>query len=311
MQAEQLAAVVASYPGTLPGPADRIAYDVGGSVFVEKQGIDRLLAVSGQEYLHVEVDGEPLNETRERRQKVGVDRVLELIDQQDTPLNARKEQPDLEHSAHAFPERCEIRYAREVAMIYENAVEPVGEFDVMEPRIDVLSDEVDDLPLRSGRQALLVAVSQHLGTVGPERAGEGGAAQPMPPLEAGPPPTISEEGDVRTLRPPAVVGRDDESGQEISLISKVVTRLIEDIGLEGRTVVSDLVEVPGEPDDGRKLLHQPRRVGIPFHSTAPADDVEQRLLIALVRQQIDRFEQRGLARVVYANDEIDSSGTIE
>lgn len=196
-------------------------------------------------------------------------------------------------------------------MAYEETVEPVGEFNVMEPRIDVFSDEVDDLLLRSGRQALLVAVSQHVGAVGPERAGEGRAAQPMPPLEAGPPPTISEERDVRTLRSPAVFGRDDESGQEISLISKVVSRLIEDIGLEGGTVVRDLVEVPGEPDDRRKLLHEPRRVGIPIHSTAPADDVEQRLFIALMRQQIDRFEQRGLARVVHADDKVDISRGIE
>ena len=96
MQLEKPLSVIAPDLCTAVRAADRIANHVVGSVSVEDQRVNRFLAVGRQEDLHVEIDCELLHETRKLDEKLGVHRILELVDQQHAAADTSEEEPNLE-----------------------------------------------------------------------------------------------------------------------------------------------------------------------------------------------------------------------
>ena len=84
-----------------------------------------------------------------------------------------------------------------------------------------------------------------------------------------------------------------------------------DIHFECRGVAWDPIEASGDSDHPRKLVDEPQRFRLVFHSTPPTDGIQQCLLVGLMRKQVDRFEERSLPRVVDSGDDIYSTGVLE
>ena len=135
-------------------------------------------------------------------------------------------------------------------------------------------DEVDHLRLRACLQRCLVRFGKRIRAIDPERAGERGAAQPVPTLEAGPPGPIRKQRHIRALGMVGVAGFDGEPGEEGRLILDILVRVVHALHVEARGIAVHFVEPSRDVDTGRDLLDQPQRVGLTFESPPPANDVQ-------------------------------------